>query len=215
MLTQTLRNSHPRLILWYSYFDILRSDNPTQHWNDLVTATNSIYTNQTPTTTPTNTPTPTVTPPPMPSVNLIQNGSFENTGTNWLAPWGFQANRGATIRQGTMRVDGLSSAKVYVKNASSADSAVQLYQGDIPVTQGRTYTITFWAKSGENRTIRPVVLHGASPWNSYFSQSVYLTTSWQKYTLSFTAPQTDSNAMLIFNLANATGYAWFDAVSLQ
>lgn len=38
MLQLALANSHPRLILWYSYFDILRSDDPAGHWADLVAA---------------------------------------------------------------------------------------------------------------------------------------------------------------------------------
>jgi hypothetical protein len=160
---------------------------------------------------PTSIPTPTPAP-----TNLIQNGSFENSGANWLSPWGFQANTGATISHVSgSKVDGLYSAKTYVKIASSVDSAVQLYQGSVPLIQGKSYTITFWAKSGKTRTIRPAVLQGASPWTSYFSQSISLTTSWQKFTFSFTSPQTDSNAMLLFNLANATGYVWIDAVSLQ
>lgn len=33
-----LANMTPRLILGYNYADILRSDNPTQHWNDVVAA---------------------------------------------------------------------------------------------------------------------------------------------------------------------------------
>ncbi len=33
-----LENSHPRLILWYSYFELLKSDNPNKHWTDLVAA---------------------------------------------------------------------------------------------------------------------------------------------------------------------------------
>jgi len=41
MLSQTLANAHPRLILWYSYYDILKSDNPTGHWNDLVSTITS------------------------------------------------------------------------------------------------------------------------------------------------------------------------------
>jgi hypothetical protein len=41
MRTLTLRNSHPQLILWYSYFDILKSDNPAGHWADLVAAANA------------------------------------------------------------------------------------------------------------------------------------------------------------------------------
>ncbi len=39
MLSLTLQNSHPDLVLWYSYFDILRSDNASAHWTDLVAAT--------------------------------------------------------------------------------------------------------------------------------------------------------------------------------
>ncbi len=35
MLSQTLAHSHPRMILWYSYYDTMASDNPTQHWDDL------------------------------------------------------------------------------------------------------------------------------------------------------------------------------------
>jgi hypothetical protein len=42
MLTLTLQNSHPRLILWYSFFDILRSDNPVRHWMDLVMAAHAV-----------------------------------------------------------------------------------------------------------------------------------------------------------------------------
>jgi hypothetical protein len=66
-----------------------------------------------------------------------------------------------------------------------------------------------------SRTIRVDIRHGASPWTPYFSQSVTLTTSWQQYTLAFTAPQTDANGLLDFNLANATGYVWIDNVSLR
>jgi hypothetical protein len=35
MLSQTLKYSHPRVILWYSYYDTMSSDNPQQHWDDL------------------------------------------------------------------------------------------------------------------------------------------------------------------------------------
>ncbi|HTK10444.1 MAG TPA: hypothetical protein VL485_24950 [Ktedonobacteraceae bacterium] len=35
MLSQTLANSHPRLILWYSYYDTMSSNDATQHWDDL------------------------------------------------------------------------------------------------------------------------------------------------------------------------------------
>jgi hypothetical protein len=33
-----LKNAHPAFLLWYSYFNILRSDDPAGHWADLVQA---------------------------------------------------------------------------------------------------------------------------------------------------------------------------------
>ena len=39
---QTLQNSSPSLILWYTYFDLLKSDNPAQHWSDLTSAIASL-----------------------------------------------------------------------------------------------------------------------------------------------------------------------------
>ncbi|MGZ6284957.1 MAG: hypothetical protein ACXWQ5_16895 [Ktedonobacterales bacterium] len=33
-----LSNAHPAVLLWYSYFDILRSDAPSRHWSDLIAA---------------------------------------------------------------------------------------------------------------------------------------------------------------------------------
>jgi len=35
MLSQTLANSHPRIILWYSYDDTMSYNNAEQHWSDL------------------------------------------------------------------------------------------------------------------------------------------------------------------------------------
>ena len=33
-----LQNAHPRLILWYSFFDLLKSDDPVQRWSNLINA---------------------------------------------------------------------------------------------------------------------------------------------------------------------------------
>jgi hypothetical protein len=42
MLRQALQNARPRLVLWYSYFDILSSDHPQQHWDSLVAAVHAV-----------------------------------------------------------------------------------------------------------------------------------------------------------------------------
>jgi hypothetical protein len=52
MLRLALQSSHPRLVLWYSYYDILSSDNPAQHWQDLQQALRSVSPEPQPTPTP-------------------------------------------------------------------------------------------------------------------------------------------------------------------
>src|SRR5262249_14425228 len=110
----------------------------------------------TPTPIPTATPTPLPTNTLTPQFNLIQNGSFESTGSNWLSPWGFQSSGIATINQAShTKVDGAYCARVNITKSSSADNAVQLYQRNIPLTQGKSYAFVFWAKASVSRTIRP------------------------------------------------------------
>jgi len=38
MRDAAIEDAHPALILWYSYQDILRADNPTRRWRNLVGA---------------------------------------------------------------------------------------------------------------------------------------------------------------------------------
>ncbi len=38
MRDQVLQNAQPRLLLWYSYFDMLKADDPTQRWSNLINA---------------------------------------------------------------------------------------------------------------------------------------------------------------------------------
>jgi len=59
------------------------------------------------------------------------------------------------------------------------------------------------------------VSHAASPWTTYFNQSASINTQWQQFTLTFTAPASDSNAVVIFNLGNASGTVWIDNVALS
>lgn len=62
MLTLTLQNSQPRLVLWYWF-----PYEPAGQWNNLVNAVNAVLPQPTPTPTPTPQPTATPTPTPHPT----------------------------------------------------------------------------------------------------------------------------------------------------
>jgi hypothetical protein len=42
MRNEAIQDAHPTMILWYSYQDILRSNDPTRHWHDLTNAAFSL-----------------------------------------------------------------------------------------------------------------------------------------------------------------------------
>lgn len=190
-----------------------------------------ITTTPTLTLTPTSTviPTPTLKPtiaPSLPSTNtptplqsnLLQNNSFENTGSTWLNPWSFKIANGASgsiSHVSNTKVDGNYSVNISITKNNKYDWYGQLMQGDIPLTSGRTYTFSFWAKASKNRTIRADLQQGYSPFTTYFEKTFNLTTSWKQYTTTFTQSKTDGNTLFDFNFANATGQIWIDKISLQ
>ena len=169
------------------------------------------------TATPTPSSTPKVTSTAAPQGNLIQNPSFENTGSNWYSPWWFEADDGAAAdisQDKTTAGDGAASAKIHVTKSSTTNWNVQFMNG-LGITSGRTYTVSFWAKADANRSIGLEINHKTSPYTNYFKANAALTTSWQKFTYSFTPTVTDDNTLILFYFANNTGNVWLDGVSVN
>jgi hypothetical protein len=155
-----------------------------------------------PTTTPTETPTAAPPSSPVPAVptqgsNLIQNPSFESTGSNWYSPWWFETDGGAAAdlsQDKTTAGDGAASAKIHVTKSSTTNWHVQFMNG-LGITKGRTYTVSFWAKADTTRSIGLEVSHKTSPYTNYFKGTAALTTSWQKFTYTFTPNASDDSTL--------------------
>jgi hypothetical protein len=153
-----------------------------------------------------------LTPAPISSSNMLQNGSFEQGSS----PWRFQTDGYATFIVSSRAAEsGSYGAQINLPHSDRCDCAVQLYQRSAALTAGHRYTLTFSAKASVVRSVRPAVSHAVSPWTNYLNQSVTLSTSWQQFTLTFTAPTSDSRAEVIFNLGNATGTVWIDNIDLS
>lgn len=170
-----------------------------------------------PTATPTPTPTPTATPTPTPTTTpvvtqLIQNGTFENG----IAPWGVTVRSPAVASLTTttsMKADGNYSGQVTISKNASTTWYIQLTQANLALVQGKTYTISFWAKSSKNRQIENLIQQQGGSYTGYADDVFSLTTSWKKYSYTFHAP-VSITAAFIFNLAQSTGTVWFDDISM-
>jgi len=137
--------------------------------------------------------------------SLIKNGSF-NSG---FSGYEFYADSSASASYG---IDSLTAGNdnalvVTVNNTSDQDWKIQVKQNNVPLEQGKTYTLTYKAKSDMARTIR-VVMQGQADknWAVYGDSFAELTSEYQTFTKTFVMEaETDPNAFLSICLGNVDG----------
>jgi hypothetical protein len=113
-------------VLWYSYFDLQRSDNFTQHWSDLQTAANfgkpaALQIGQTPAAAPA-TPAPTTTPAPRPARTRsnMANSSATSASGDVLTPFGrFNGAAIEALAQLALLVTLIAGTRLAIGRASS------------------------------------------------------------------------------------------------
>jgi hypothetical protein len=145
---------------------------------------------------------------------LIQNGSFESpvNGT-WIEYVG--VGDAATFERTTATAhDGNYSEHLSVTTAGLF-YGVGLIQTGIPVVQGATYDLQFWAKSSNVRHTQVGMTMDGGDFQSYGLSSTFtLGTDWQLYSIPFQATESSSDARLVFYFGDQTGDLWLDCVSL-
>jgi hypothetical protein len=160
-------------------------------------------------------PTPTPPPPPPPSAEMLQNGSFENNTDPWLLKLNSSGNASVAL-DGSTRAAGSNSVRL--SNIAGADANnvhnIQFRQDNVNMSGGMKYELVFWARSDANRTLQAVVQKQDSPYTLYGDGTVNLTTTWQRFSYTFTPGQSDT-VFAGFNLAASGATVWIDGVSMR
>ncbi len=146
-------------------------------------------------------------------INLIANPSFESNYSGWQTR---QANGG----QASFAIDnatadeGQKSAQVVVTSQGNNYWDIQIKQNPLPVTAGKTYELSFAAKtSAGQQTMR----YGSntSIGNNYVTGgAAVLTNQWSTFTKQFTAG-TSEDIFLTFNFGDLLGEYHIDDVVLS
>jgi len=163
--------------------------------------------------------------PPGVSSDLIRDGSFSAPfGMDWTFYVGLGA--AATVeRPASSGYDGNFSAQISVTTAATTAAAaavgaptfagVQFWQAALPLTQGATYQLQFWAKSGSARSMMVSVFKDSGDHHSYGLTTTFsLGGDWQQYTIDFQATETASDGELVFFFGDQTGDVWLEGVSM-
>ena len=148
-----------------------------------------------------------------PKKELINNGEFDGGTTGWT----LQNNGGAT---GTMtgvtngNLSGTNSLRICPSaTPGTLEWHVQVSQ-TTPIVSGKTYTISFMAKADAARQMSVALQELASPYTTYFAQTVDLTTTAQTFTFSYDATVTDATALIKFYVGANTSCVNIDKVSM-
>ena len=137
---------------------------------------------------------------------LLTNGDFENGSDSWLE--GVDDNTSAPVET----VGGNTYYSVDVTSAGDA-YAVNLSQ-KVEIIEGKTYTLTFDAWSNLERTILAGIGLSAGPWDNT-AESVSITTTRTRYTLTHVAGFGALDARVLFDLGAEVGIVNIDDVYLS
>ncbi len=101
---------------------------------------------------------------------------------------------------------GSGSLHINISQVGSNSSSVLFNSDTFQTTNGEYYSVTFWAKSSQNRAVT-VYVDGAG-------QSLPISTTWRRYQISVKATST-GNAVYQFQIGHETGDIWFDDIRVQ
>lgn len=152
---------------------------------------------------------------------------------DWKDHWYLEQNGGAKADARTVPLDPqslpakttnpdnenaetISALKVSVSQPGKEAWHVQFSQSPLKVDEGKTYTVSFFAKADKPRKLSVNISQAHEPWKVLASSSVELSTSWQQFRFALNANGSDDKARLSFsNLGLETGETFFTDISLR
>jgi hypothetical protein len=145
------------------------------------------------------------------SSELLLNGTFENG----ITPWTVELHGGAAATIEPISQIGYSgnACKTIITNSGTANWHVQVQQV-VPITSGKTYSVTFKASATAPRTMQIVFQQSVSPYTDYWSsETINLTTSPSTYgPYTFVSNTTDPTQKFRFFLGNNNSEVFIDDV---
>ncbi len=148
------------------------------------------------------------------SPNLWLNYDFENGRAYWNTN---EQNGGDAdfylTTSGEYNYQGTSMCAT-VQTLGSNAWDVQFYRPEVELTAGETYTISFWARTDWDGKDADIAFLDANDYSRYADTIFTLTTNWENYSYSFTAPAT-ATSFFTFDLGDEVGTFCFDNFSFS
>lgn len=145
-------------------------------------------------------------------VELVQNGSFEQSLLNWSTVLAGGASGNITTN-GVVFKHGIKSAKVVVTTPGTENWNIQLKTNNFRTEKGKDYKIAFYAKADVEKEIRLEVMENQT-WKWIMGPTYLSATDWKYYEFYFNAPFESNSMIVAFEWGKQTGTFWLDSVSV-
>jgi endoglucanase len=146
---------------------------------------------------------------------MMVNGDF----VDGISKWHVEQRNGAKAKATSVPEGprGDSAIRIEVEAVAGEPWQLQLYQNEIAIQKGKSYTLTFWCKSNRSGSIKTICMQDHEPWEHSTEKAFSLSTDWQKVEFTFEGPWDDEKARITFtNLAIDEGRIfWFANCSLR
>jgi hypothetical protein len=153
---------------------------------------------------------------------LLVNGDFARQ----LDGWNLERHSGAaaTVKPSADLPEALRSAspdsravQIEITQPGQQNWHVQFNQSGLKLEAGRAYTVSFWAKANEPRSIAIAVSQAHDPWeNLGLSATPSLTTEWREFRFNFNASQNSDRSRIGFsNLGGAGASSLLAGISVR
>lgn len=129
--------------------------------------------------------------------NLLRNGAFSSGLTGW------NLEQHSTARASAARsyefTNNQPCARVQVTTTSPTSWHIQFNQAGLRLASNQVYTVSFWAKSTPGTNFDATVMRAHTDYAALgYSQTLTLTTNWQRFTATFQSAVNETNARINF-----------------
>ena len=133
---------------------------------------------------------------------MLVNGNFTAGVTNWV----LEHTEGAkgSVECGQEGPDGKAALRIKVLSVTNKAWHLQFYQTGPRVEKGRSYNLTFWAKSDRDSSLKVNCMQNHEPWDHETQEQLPLTTEWRKLHFTFVASWSNDNVRITFTDLGAT-----------
>jgi len=133
---------------------------------------------------------------------MLVNGNFAAGLTNWV----LEQTEGATGRMECVPEgpDGQAALRLQVLTIAPKAYHLQLYQTGPHIEKGRTYVLTFWARSDRDSNLKVNCMMNHEPWEHHTQELLPLSTEWKELHFRFATPWSDNNVRISFTDLGAT-----------